>query len=714
MNLPEYLDQIPVGAISTIAGVGYRDGIPAKEADADWPLGILRRPDGDLIVADYKANRLWRIDREGLLHTYAGDGVPGSSGDGGPAGQARVYGPHDLAQDKDGNLYFSDLWNNTYRRIDYETGVITRIAGSGNAGSGGEGGPALEAEFDQSNGVAADDEGNIYLCSPSDNNIRRIDAKTGLISTFAGPNAGLYPSGRAAGRPDPGHLEGVSFWEPAIRLGGYHGDGGPAKEAAFHHCEHLAFDSKGDLYACDNSNHRVRRIDMKTGTITTVLGDGQPASNGDGGPGADASTLLPDAICLDVHDNLYVGEKHGFRVRKVDAATGIATTLVGNGVPGFGEEGLPGPETHCNSCESGIWADPDGTVLWSDCSGRVRRYDGHTGIVTTVLGGLSIHDGQPSSEAFLSGPGGICLGPDGQIYIADVWDQRIRAIDPVTGTIRTVAGNGARAHGGDNGPATEAYLGSPHDLSVDSRGRVVITDTRHGYLRRVDEDGLIRAVAGTGSQRDLGDGGPALGAGLAHVQAVAHGPNDDIYVGDAIGRIRRIDSRTGIITTVAGIGIQGYAGDGGPAGSARIGAPAAIRFDKAGSLYFSDSAYHVVRKVDSEGTITTVVGSGEAGYSPDGTPAGEARLNQPWGLAVAGDGTIYVSDSRNNRVRRVGPGRALETVAGSDTPGDAGDGGPATEASLNEPHGLCLYGDDVLLISDHYNNHIKAVKLAKA
>ena len=712
MNLLQRLAGMKPGDIATIAGAGYRDGIPAKEADAGWPLGIVRRPDGDLIVADYKAHRLWRVDRDGILHTFAGDGVPGDSGDGGPAEDARVYGPHDLAQDRHGNIYFSDLWNHTYRRIDSQTGIITRIAGSGRVGRGGEGGPALDAEFDTTSGVAVDEGGNVYLSGEWDNNIRRIDVATGKIELFAGHSARHYPSEAGKSRPYTGRLEGTSFgWEVGLGLGGYHGDGGAAREAGFYHPEHVAFDSHGDLYVCDNSNNRIRKIDMKTGVITTVLGNGQPASNGDGGPAVEASTHMPDALCLDAHDNIYVGEKNGYRVRKVDAATGIVTTLVGTGVPGFGQEGLPGTETDCNSCESGIWADPDGTVLWSDCSGRVRRYDGDTGIVTTVLGGTGVRDGGAATDAFLCGPGGISMGPDAHIYFADVWNQRIRAIDPVTGDVRTVAGNGARAHLGDGDPAIHASVGSPHDVSVDPLGRIVIADTRHGYVRRVDEDGAIRAVAGCALRGDGGDGGPAAGASLLHVQAVAHGPDGDIYVGDAIGRVRRIHEQTGTITTVAGVGVQGYAGDGGPASEARIGAPTAIRFDGDGNLYFSDSAYHVVRRVDGQGAISTIAGSGVPGFSPDGTRASEARLDQPWGLAVSRDGVVYVSDSRNSRVRRVTADGALETVAGCDIPGDSGDKGPATEARLNEPHGLCFYGEGILLIGDHYNNRIKAVKL---
>ena len=703
MDLRDFFGNMPLMTIDTIAGVGYRDGVPAREADAGWPMGTVRRPDGDLIVVDYQGNRIWRIDQDGILHTFAGDGVPGDSGDGGPATEARLYHPHDLNMDKDGNVYFSDLGNQTYRRIDYETGVITKIAGSGKIGRGGDGGPATEAELDTTCGIAIDGDGNVYLSSEWSNNIRRIDARTGVIERFAGLDARHYPSEHDGSRPYSG---------ARLSLGGYHGDGGPASEAGFYHPEHLAFDSSSNLYVCDNSNDRVRKIDAETGVVTTVLGNGQRASNGDGGPANEASTLMPDAICVDDNDNLYVGEKYGFRVRKVDARTGVVTTIAGTGVPGFGEEGLHGSETHVNACEAGIWADPDGTVFWGDCSGRLRRYDGETGVVTTALGGTSVHDGEAATSAFINSPGGLSVGPDGDVYVADTWNQRIRAIDAKTGVIRGVAGNGARAYGGDGGPANDAYLGNPHDVSVDSRGRVVIADTRHGHVRRVDEDGIIRNVAGAAFQWDKGDGGPALGANLIHVLSVAHGPNDDVYIGDAgVGRIRKVDAETGIITTVAGTGMPGYTGDGGPAIEAKIGAPTAIRFDAVGNMYFADKDHHVVRKVDTDGVITTIIGTGEAGYSQDGPMGAGAMLDTPSGLEVSASGVVFVADSRNNRVRKIGPDGTLRTVAGGNDAGDQGDGGPSNSARINEPHGLCLYGDDVLLVSDFFNNRVRAVKL---
>lgn len=707
--LHRLFSDIPPAATRTIAGAGYRTGIPAIEADAGWPMGVVRRPDGELIVIDYHGHRLWRIDRDGILHTFAGDGIPGNSGDGGSAGEARFYWPHDLTRDRQGNLYLSDLGNQVVRRIDSETGIVTRVAGSGRIGRGGDGASALEAELDTTCGVAVDDVGNLYLSSEWANNIRRVDAQSGTIERFAGQNA-RCPTEVTGGTATSG---------PMLSLMGYHGDGGPARDAAFHHPEHLAFDEGCQhLYICDNSNDRVRRINMATGIIDTVLGNGRRSSAGDGGPAAEAGTLMPDAICLDVHNNLYVGEKYGYRIRKVDAKTEIVTTLVGNGVPGFGEEGLPGAQTRCNSVEAGIWADPDSTVYWGDCSGRLRRYDGRTGIVTTVLGGTSVHDGEPAPRGFLNGPGGLAVGTDGTIYIADVWNQRIRAIDPDSGLIHTVAGNGARAYGGDNGLATGAYLGNPHDVAVDSQGRLLIADTRNGRVRRVEPDGTIITLAGTtlpwdgGEGRwDKGDGGPANSASFMQIEAVAVGPNDDVFVGDGAGRIRRIDAETGLISTVVGVGLPGYAGDGGPATQAKIGTPTGIDFDSAGNLYFADKVYHVVRCVGREGIITTVAGCGQAGFSPDGTRATSARINLPRGLCIGPDDTVFFSDSANNCVRCIAADGELETVAGCERAGDGGEGGPPTRARFNEPHGLCFYGD-ILLISDHFNNRVKAVRIS--
>ena len=228
----------------------------------------------------------------------------------------------------------------------------------------------------------------------------------------------------------------------------------------------------------------------------------------------------------------------------------------------------------------------------------------------------------------------------------------------------------------------------------------------------MDEDGVIRVVAGAGEKWDRGDGGPAIAANLVHVLSVEHGPGGDIYVGDGeAGRIRRVGASTGIIETVAGTGTPGYSGDGGPAVEARVGAPTAIRFDGSGNLHFSDRDHNVVRKIDGEGIISTIAGTGARGFSEDGTPADRAMLDGPWGLEVSAEGVVYVSDTGNNRVRRVDREGRLETVAGGPDAGDFGDRGPADVAGLNAPNGLRLYGNGVLLVSDRFNNKLKAVRL---
>lgn len=705
--------QLAPNNILNVAGVGYIEGVPAQHAPSGWPLGILRRPDGDLIVADYKAHRLWRIDKEGILHTFAGDGVPGNRGDGEVAINARVNGPHDLAQDKDGNLYFSDLHNYCYRRIDYQTGILTRIAGTGDLGRGGTGQNSLKAEMDTTSGIAIDHQNNIYLSGEWDNNIRVIDNKTGNIGIVAGQEARHYYSEKGLSRPYSGRIKGTTFsWELGLGLGGYHGDGGPAIKAGFLHPEHLAFDSKGNLYICDNSNNRIRKIDFKTGFITTVFGTGDFASKGDGGSPTNASILSPDSLHIDQDDNLYVGEKYGFRIRKVDTKKNTVSTIAGTGIPGWGEENKHATSINCNSPESGIWADPDGTVLWSDSSGRVRKCDGQTGIVTTVLGGTHIGDNGLSSKAFLRGPSGIAISPQGQIYFADTWNQRIRRIDPITGTIETIAGNGSRSFGGDNGPATEASLGSPHDISVNSNGIVILADTRNGRVRSIGKDNVITTIAGTAFKADLGDGALSFAASLYHVQSVTHGPTDDIFIGDAIGKIRKIDANTNIISTIAGSGIQGYSGDGDIATKANIGSPSSIVVDDNNNVYFTDSAFHVIRKIDRHGIIHTIVGTGVAGFSADRTYATKAKIKEPRGLAISKTGQLYFSDSGNNTIRTVLSDGTIRTLAGNDCPGDDGGNFFTSQLKLNNPYGMCIFGQNTLLFCDNYNNRIRAVKIS--
>ena len=690
MSLRNFLRNLSPGTIDSIAGVGWRDGSAAASTDAGWLMGVVRDSAGDLLVADYHGQRIWRIDREGILHLFAGDGVPGFGGDGGPAREARFDSPHDLWRDPEGNLYLSDLGNFRIRRIDATTRVVTTVAGCGVKGREGDGGPATEAQLDVSSGVAKDSSGNLYIADEMSCTVRVVDQK-GIIRRYAG-----------------------------IGVGGYNGDGIPALEAALYHPEHLFFDSQDNLYICDNSNDRIRKIDRKR-IITTVLGnpfsvgvDGRHSrsSTGDGGPATEATLLMPDSIFIDQHDNLYAGEKYGFRVRKVEACTGIVQTVVGTGIPGFGEDGDVGERTQINSCECGLWVDPDGSILWTDCSGRLRRVDARTRIVSTLLGGTSVGDGGKATSAFMTGPNGLSVAPDGTLYFADLWNQRIRAIDPDTWEIRTVAGNGGRAYGGDGGAATEGYLGNPHDVAVDREGNFYIADTRYSHVRRVDKSGVIEAYVGNGFPGDQGDGGPSISACVTSPFSVAIGPDGDLYLGDSVGRIRSVERSTGLITTVAGTGVPGYAGDGGSADRARISGPFDMDFDRDGNLYFADTGNHCVRRITSSGKIQTIVGTGIRGRAEEDSLPSEAQLDSPRGVALDSDGTLFVADTGNDRVLALDTQGRLRVAAGTGEGGDSGDGGPAHACRFNQPCNLAIM-EGCLLISDHFNNRIRALKLPR-
>ena len=420
---------------------------------------------------------------------------------------------------------------------------------------------------------------------------------------------------------------------------------------------------------------------------------------------------MPDSLFVDRHDNIYVGEKYGFRVRRIDARTGIVSTVVGTGVPGFGEDGDVGERTQINSCKSGLWVDEDGSVLWADCSGRIRRVDGRTRIVSTILGGTSIGDGGAARSAFLTAPRGMGMGPGGTIYVADMFNHRIRAIDNETWTIRTVAGTGARFYGGDGGPATEAHLANPHDVAVDGQGNLYIADTRRAHIRRVDRQGVITSHVGNGFPWDGADGGPSLSTPITAPLSLAVSPEGDLYFGDRVGRIRRVDRATGVVTMVAGTGIRGYGGDGGPAIQARIYEPFAIAFDRAGNLYFCDSGNHCLRQVDRSGKITTVAGTGKPGVAEDGAEATQAPLRNPQGVAVSEMGIVYIADTGNNRIVALFSDGRLVRVAGDGEPGDKDDRDSALKCRFNQPSNLEIVGDDCLLVSDHGNNRIRAIKL---
>jgi sugar lactone lactonase YvrE len=332
--------------------------------------------------------------------------------------------------------------------------------------------------------------------------------------------------------------------------------------------------------------------------------------------------------------------------------------------------------------------------------------------ISTVAGnGAGGYSGDhgPATQAELSFHSGVAVGADGSLYIADTNNQRVRRVGP-DGIITTVAGNGTAGYGGDGGPAQQAQLSFPEGILVGADGSLYIADTGNQRVRRVGPDGVITTVAGNGTAGYGGDTGPAPQARLNLPDGVALGPDGSLYIADPGNeRVRRVGP-DGVIRTVAGNGTGGFSGDGGPATQAQLHGPAGIAVGPDGSLYIADKGNQRVRRVGPDGVISTVAGSGTAGYGGDGGPAQQAQLFGPTGVAVGADGSLYIADEFNTRVRRVGPDGVITTVAGNGTAGYAGDHGPATQAELAFPTGVAVGPDGSLYIADLNNSRVRKVE----
>jgi sugar lactone lactonase YvrE len=357
-----------------------------------------------------------------------------------------------------------------------------------------------------------------------------------------------------------------------------------------------------------------------SGTITTFAGNTKIGYSGDGGSAISAELWAPSGVAVDASGNLYIADIGDNVVRKVTASTGIITTVAG-----------------------------DSTYMGADTHG------GYSG------------DGGPAVSAELNGPEGIALDASGNLYIADEGNGVIRKVAASTGIITTVVGyfpGSLVGYSGDGGPAVKALLNSPSGVAVDASGNLYIADTLNNVIRKVSAStGIITTAAGNGYGAGInsggfgGDAGPATKAELSYPEGVTLDASGNLYISDTLNmRVRKVDASTGIITTVAGNGVQGSSGDNGAATSAELNHLMGISTDASGNLYIADTGNMRVRKVDvSTGMISAMAGSGTQGYAGDGGPAGNAKLNNPWSTVVDASGNVYIADYANAVVRKVTP-----------------------------------------------------------
>jgi trimeric autotransporter adhesin len=313
----------------------------------------------------------------------------------------------------------------------------------------------------------------------------------------------------------------------------------------------------------------------------------------------------------------------------------------------------------------------------------------------------------------LLSPFGVAVDASGNVYIADTFNNRIRLVTKSTGIITTVAGDGKPSYGGDDGKAISARLNLPFGVAIDVSGNVYIADGSNNRIRLVTKStGFITTVAGVGTRGYAGDEGQAISARLGSPTGVAIDASGNIYIADALNNvIRLVTKSTGIITTVAGNGTEAYGGDGGPAISAQLKFPKGVAIDTSGNIYIADTVNHRIRLVTkSTGIITTVAGDGTPSYGGDEGQAISAQLNQPYGVTVDASGNVYIADNSNNVIRLVTKSTGfITTVAGTGAFGYAGNGGLATSAELWTPRGVALDSSGLLYIADTVNHRIRTV-----
>ncbi len=790
---------LPNGIITTVAGNGSGgysgDGGPATNASLYYPEGAAFDAAGNLFIADFVNNRIRKVTTNGIITTVAGNGSTGYSGDGVAATNATIR-PAGVALDASGNLFIADWNNNRVRKVD-TNGIITTVAGNGSPGYSGDGGPATSASLAYVEAVDVDGSGNLFIADTDNNRIRKVDTN-GIITTVAGKGPAVY--------------------------GSYSGDGGPATNASLNAPYGVAVDATGNLFIADMDNNRIRKVDTN-GIITTVAGNGSLDYSGDGGLATNACLDAPYGVAVDAFGNLFFADSSNDRIRKVDSF-GIITTVAGNDNWGYSGDGGMATNATLN-LPSGVALDSTGNLFLADLGNeRVREVvlfasnptltlnnvgpynEGNYSIVITGPDGsvtssnvtltvLSppIIVSQPQSLAVLGGApasfgvsvvgttpfhfqwqkNGVNLTDDGNlsgsatnnlfvtaaatndaggytVIITNVWgsvtssaaslvvmmpaepaDQTVMAGGTATftvavagagpftfqwqlngtnlpdGIITTVAGNGTNAFSGDGGPATNASV-HPFSVFLDISGNLFITGSSN-RIRKVSVNGVITTVAGNGTNSYSGDGGPATNASLSSSGSTVTDPSGNLFIADYNNnRIRKVDTN-GIITTVAGNGTNSYSGDGGPATNASLNHPYGITFDNLGNLYIADFLNNRVRKMDTNGMINTVAGNGTGSYSGDGGTATNASLNHPFGVALDAFGNLFISDSLNFRVRKVDINGIITTVAGNGINGYSGDGGAATNAKLYFPYGVALDASGNLFIADDINSRIRKVSI---
>ena len=622
------------GTITTLAGGGtsstqpYGDGGPATQGYLREPSAIFVDSTGVLYIVDQGLSRVRKVDLSGTITTVAGGGT---NPDTTSATEVRLSGPTDIVIDAQNNLYIADRGNHRVRKVN-PSGIITTIAGTGERGFDGDGGPATQAKLANPSGIHLDSAGNLYIADEQNRRVRKVDP-SGIITTVAGN--GSFSS----------FNEGTPATETGISV------------------KSVYVDNAGNLYISDGFS-RIKKVGAD-GNIATFAGGGSKSPN-ENGLATEAELKSPIGLWGDTTGNLYIAEQGANLIRKVDANGNISITA-----GGYIGDGKIRTETTLAK-PKGLTLDPSGHLYVADYDHhRIRKIDATTGIAQTVAGngiGGNNSDGILAITANVGLPFGLGIDAVGNLYVSSQTWSTIQKID-TSGIITNFAGGGNETT--DDIVATQARLSSPSDIAFDQNGNMYIANLNNHTIRKIDTTGTITTIAGNGQFGSTGDGGPASQAQLNRPTGLACDKLGNLYIADTGNkRIRKIDT-AGNISTIAGGGTAGFPtyGHNGAATDAQLINPTDVAIDTTGNLYIADQK--LIRKIDTADIITNIAGDGITSSSTgDGKLATDAKVSSAISLVVSNSGFLYFSDDLNHTIRVINLTTPTSTAPTPDFNGD--------------------------------------------
>jgi sugar lactone lactonase YvrE len=661
--------------IRTVAGgVLAPTSIQATQASIGAANGCAIDSAGNVYFSSASEGTVFRIDTSGVLTRVASAAPTGLRLPPGvtPAGPPlKLNSPQGLVFDKTGDLYIAESGANQVVKLSAD-GKLTIIAGNGTAGYAGDGGLATNAQLNHPIGLAMDSAGNLYIADRGNYRIRMVSAG-GMITTFAGD-----------GQTGPNY-------------GGL-GDGGQAINAEISFAESVAVDSHGNVYIADRMNSRVRMVGTN-GVITTVAGNGSFGFSGD-----TASELnQPSAVAVDSSGNLYIADSGNNRIRMV-APGGTISTVAGTGTQGYSGDG--GEATSAQIAVWGLTADLTGNLYLYGGDSHIRKIS--SGTINTIEGGVAPAGSVAASSTQLLYPEGLATDANGNVYFAEAGNHVVRKLG-TDGTLTVVAGNGMPGYSGDGGSATGAQLNSPAGVAIDSKGNLYISDSGNNVIRKVTPDQNIGTFVGGGGSV-CPDSGAATDAQLLNPAGLAVDSQGDLFITDS-GHGCVLETTTAAqVSTIAGADApvsDVFLSDQSTANATTLYFPQGVAVDSSGNVYIADTGNACIREVKPDGTIAVVAGNGVFGYSGDGGAATTAQLSAAWSVAVDASDNLYITDTVNERVRRVAADGTITTLAGNGAAGYSGDGGDGTCAELNTPWSVAVDSNGHIYISDWGNGAIR-------